>query len=130
MDEPVIAQRAPYVKETTPGTYYWCRCGRSKSQPFCDSACHNSPEKIGPIYNDVIYGIAGESVRRNFTRFVKPLGSRACNGDFGLPGRRKGRMSRPYMPLHIYVGRIRCTDRVLTRWWRTTGPGREAGCRD
>jgi len=36
MEEPVVAQRAPYLKEMTPGTYYWCRCGRSKSQPFCD----------------------------------------------------------------------------------------------
>lgn len=38
MDEPVIAQRAPYVKDMQPGTYYWCRCGRSKSQPFCDGS--------------------------------------------------------------------------------------------
>lgn len=38
MDEPVIAQRAPYIKDMAPGTYYWCACGRSKTQPFCDGS--------------------------------------------------------------------------------------------
>jgi len=36
--EPVIAQKAPYKIELEPGTYYWCRCGRSKNQPFCDGS--------------------------------------------------------------------------------------------
>lgn len=38
MDDPVIAQKAPYELELEPGTYYWCACGRSKSQPFCDGS--------------------------------------------------------------------------------------------
>ena len=38
MEKPVIAQKSPYVKEMEPGTYYWCRCGKSKNQPFCDGA--------------------------------------------------------------------------------------------
>jgi len=38
MEKPTVAQRAPYVQETEPGTYYWCRCGRSKGQPFCDGS--------------------------------------------------------------------------------------------
>ncbi len=37
-DEVVISQRSPYVMEIGPGTYYWCRCGRSKKQPFCDGS--------------------------------------------------------------------------------------------
>ncbi len=36
MPEPVIAQKAPYVQKMEPGEYWWCACGRSKSQPFCD----------------------------------------------------------------------------------------------
>ena len=36
MSDPVIAQVAPYEKELKPGTYWWCRCGQSKKQPFCD----------------------------------------------------------------------------------------------
>lgn len=38
MEDPVIAQKAPYDLELEPGTYYWCACGRSKSQPFCDGS--------------------------------------------------------------------------------------------
>jgi CDGSH-type Zn-finger protein len=39
MPEPVIAQVGPYPVDVTEGrTYYWCACGRSKSQPFCDGS--------------------------------------------------------------------------------------------
>lgn len=38
MEDPVIAQKAAYELELEPGTYYWCSCGRSKSQPFCDGS--------------------------------------------------------------------------------------------
>ena len=36
-EEAVIAQKQPYTVDVEAGkTYYWCRCGRSKNQPFCD----------------------------------------------------------------------------------------------
>lgn len=38
MDKPNVAQKGPYVMEMKPGTYYWCACGRSKNQPFCDGS--------------------------------------------------------------------------------------------
>ena len=38
MSEPVIAAKQPAVVELEAGTYYWCRCGRSKQQPFCDGS--------------------------------------------------------------------------------------------
>jgi CDGSH-type Zn-finger protein len=36
MGEPKIAGTKPAVLDLVPGTYYWCRCGLSKEQPFCD----------------------------------------------------------------------------------------------
>ncbi len=49
MEEPKIAQKAPYVLDLEPGTYYWCSCGRSNNQPFCDGSHKGSeftPEKV------------------------------------------------------------------------------------
>ncbi len=38
-DKPVIAQKAPYPVEVEAGkNYFWCACGRSKKQPFCDGS--------------------------------------------------------------------------------------------
>lgn len=39
MTQPEIAAREPAEVELEPGmTYYWCACGRSKGQPFCDGS--------------------------------------------------------------------------------------------
>jgi CDGSH-type Zn-finger protein len=39
MTEPVIAQKAPFPVEVTEGeAYWWCACGKSKNQPFCDGS--------------------------------------------------------------------------------------------
>ncbi len=38
-EEAVIAEKSPFAVELVEGeTYYWCACGRSKSQPFCDGS--------------------------------------------------------------------------------------------
>lgn len=38
MDEARIAAKEPAVLTLEPGTYYWCSCGRSQNQPFCDGS--------------------------------------------------------------------------------------------
>ncbi len=38
MPDPNIAARHPAVLDLEPGTYWWCACGRSQSQPFCDGS--------------------------------------------------------------------------------------------
>ena len=36
--DPEIAETRPAVLELDAGTYWWCRCGRSENQPFCDGS--------------------------------------------------------------------------------------------
>jgi CDGSH-type Zn-finger protein len=39
MNEPVVAQKAPIETEVEAGkSYFWCACGRSGNQPFCDGS--------------------------------------------------------------------------------------------
>lgn len=49
-EAPVVAQKAPYPVEVEAGkTYFWCACGRSSRQPFCDGSHKDtglSPEKF------------------------------------------------------------------------------------
>ena len=38
-DAPEIARKAPFPVELEAGkTYFWCACGRSSKQPFCDGS--------------------------------------------------------------------------------------------
>jgi len=38
MEIPKIAAKFPAAVSLEPGTYFWCACGKSKNQPFCDSS--------------------------------------------------------------------------------------------
>jgi CDGSH-type Zn-finger protein len=37
-DDRPIPQRFPFVVDELPGEKWWCRCGRSKNQPYCDGS--------------------------------------------------------------------------------------------
>jgi len=48
-EQPVVASKAPVVLELEPGTYFWCACGKSKKQPWCDGSHAGSgitPQKL------------------------------------------------------------------------------------
>ncbi|MFT5062580.1 MAG: CDGSH-type Zn-finger protein [Polaromonas sp.] len=47
-DTPIIAQKSPFPTEVEAGkTYFWCACGKSSKQPFCDGS-HKSTD-ITPV---------------------------------------------------------------------------------
>ncbi len=59
MADPIAAQKAPYAVTLEAGkAYFWCACGRSKTQPFCDGAHQGlglapiafKAEKSGPAW--------------------------------------------------------------------------------
>ena len=48
-DHPVIASKQPTVLKLQPGEYWWCSCGKSAKQPFCDGSHKGSkfaPQKV------------------------------------------------------------------------------------
>ena len=42
MSEAKIAAKKPFIQTLESGTYYWCSCGLSKNQPFCDGSHQGS----------------------------------------------------------------------------------------
>ena len=38
MEKPEVAANRPCVHKLEPGTYWWCSCGRSAGQPWCDGS--------------------------------------------------------------------------------------------
>lgn len=51
MDEPQIAGLRPIILELDPGEYYWCACGRSKNQPWCDGS--HKGTAFSPVRMDI-----------------------------------------------------------------------------
>ena len=50
MSDPVIAQKSPCAVPVEAGkSYWWCACGRSASQPFCDGS-HKGTEFVPVEY--------------------------------------------------------------------------------
>ena len=33
-----MSEDHPIILDLEPGTYYWCSCGKTKNQPFCDGS--------------------------------------------------------------------------------------------
>jgi len=55
MSEPMVAQKSPYGVDVVAGRkYFWCACGRSKRQPFCDGS--HAGTGISPVPYDAKEG--------------------------------------------------------------------------
>lgn len=59
MAEPQSPQKSPYAVDVEEGkSYFWCACGRSNKQPFCDGSHQGSEfqpvkftaEKTGKVF--------------------------------------------------------------------------------
>jgi len=57
-DAPIIAAKTPALVDLEEGkTYFWCACGRSQKQPFCDGSHKGTnfnplkftADKTGPV---------------------------------------------------------------------------------
>jgi CDGSH-type Zn-finger protein len=74
MSDPVIAQKAPIGADVEAGkSYFWCACGQSKAQPFCDGS-HK-----GTAFAPVKW-TAGETKRVFFCACKHTKGQPLCDG--------------------------------------------------
>lgn len=59
MTTPAIASKTPFAVDVESGKdYYWCSCGKSKAQPFCDGSHQGSsfvPTKFTAEENKTVY---------------------------------------------------------------------------
>jgi CDGSH-type Zn-finger protein len=74
MNQPKIAQKTPFVIDVEAGkTYYWCACGASKKQPFCDGS-HQGTEFVPLAYT------AAETGKAAFCGCKHTKGQPMCDG--------------------------------------------------
>jgi CDGSH-type Zn-finger protein len=74
MTEPTIAQKSPIAVAVEAGkSYYWCSCGLSKGQPFCDGS-HKSTD-FTPVKFD-----AAESKTLHFCACKHSANPVLCDG--------------------------------------------------
>jgi CDGSH-type Zn-finger protein len=59
MSQPTIAQKSPFATNVEAGkTYYWCACGKSAKQPFCDGSHKDTgfvPTKYDAVKSGTVY---------------------------------------------------------------------------
>ena len=59
MSDPVRASDSPYPVDVESGkSYYWCSCGKSSNQPFCDGSHKGSdfsPVKYDASQSKTVY---------------------------------------------------------------------------
>ncbi len=81
MAQPAIPQTKPYKVDVEAGkSYWWCACGLSKSQPFCDGS-HKGSE-----FRPVEFK-AGDAATVFFCGCKHSAGAPTCDGSHNRLGR-------------------------------------------
>ena len=74
MSKAVVAKKGPYLVEVEEGkSYFWCSCGQSKNQPFCDGS------HAGTDFTPVKW-TADETRKRAFCGCKATKGQPFCDG--------------------------------------------------
>jgi CDGSH iron-sulfur domain-containing protein 3 len=74
MDKPIIVQKAPISIVVEAGkSYFWCSCGKSNNQPFCDGSHQGS--EFTPVKYD-----ATESSTKYFCACKHTNAQPLCDG--------------------------------------------------
>lgn len=72
--EAVVAKKGPFVVDVVEGkVYFWCSCGRSKNQPFCDGS-HK-----GTDFEPVKW-VADATCKKGFCGCKATAGQPLCDG--------------------------------------------------
>lgn len=50
-EKPIVCDTKPLAVEVEPGKHFWCSCGRSANQPFCDGS--HKGTGLGPVMIEV-----------------------------------------------------------------------------
>ena len=80
MTSPVRASNTPFAVTVEQGkSYFWCSCGQSKNQPFCDGS-----HKVDGVFSPVKYS-ATESKQVYFCGCKASANQPLCDGSHQNP---------------------------------------------
>jgi CDGSH-type Zn-finger protein len=54
VNKPKISSLEPKQLKLEPKSYWWCACGHSSQQPFCDGTHNSEADGITPVKFDII----------------------------------------------------------------------------
>ena len=104
MATPNIVDTKPTVLELEAGTYFWCSCGQSKNQPFCDGGHKGTefvpekvvleePQKVAPVQALEKWGILRRQPRQTVIPAITQARTIDCYASLARESRTKRQRS-------------------------------------